>query len=190
MTDRALLELAASHVSYDPETGSMKWNARNGDGRDIKRWNSRYAGKEVGTYDNKGYRRILMRFGNETIFRVRVHQLAWFIVHGQQVGEIDHINQIKADNRIANLRDVPKTLNQRNGTRKRNNTSGYPGVTWHKQREKWCAQAFFDGRHHHIGLYSDIEEAAAAAREYRARHGFTENHGRSIGAAAEIGKTL
>lgn len=190
MTYRELLEKAASHVSYNPQTGSMKWMVRNGEGRDVKRWNSRYAGKEVGTLDDKGYRRILMRFGKEVVFRVRVHQLAWFIVNGQQVGEIDHINQNKSDNRIANLRDVPKTLNQRNGTRKGNNTSGHPGVTWHKQHKKWCAQAFFDGRHHHIGLYDDIEDAAVAAIEYRVKHGFTENHGRIVRAAAAIGEML
>ncbi len=183
MNDRELLELAAKAagmVKYDPETGSMIWKAKQG-GKDAARWNTRYSGKECGTLDDKGYRRVLFRFEAGKTFKIRAHRLAWFITHGVlPVGEIDHINQDKSDNRISNLRDVPKELNQRNGTRKGNNTSGFTGVTWHKQRKKWCAQVNVLGIHYHVGVFEDIEEADRAAREFRAKHGFTENHGRVV----------
>ena len=81
---------------------------------DAARWNSRYAGKECGTIDDKGYRRINLRFAGRAHFKIRVHRLAWFISFGSlPTGEIDHINQNKADNRLSNLRDVPKSINQR-----------------------------------------------------------------------------
>lgn len=184
MTDRELLELAAKAagmVCYNHKTGSMVWIAKEAGVKDSARWNSRYAGKECGTLDDKGYRRILFRFVVGRTFKIRVHRLAWFIVHGYlPIEEIDHINQDKSDNRIENLRDVPKELNQRNGTRKGNNTSGVPGVTWHKQRGKWCAQASVNGKHYHIGLFEELIEAEAAVRKFRAEHGFTENHGRIV----------
>ena len=193
--DRALLELAAraaGMVNYNPITGSMTWKQKPKNTKDSARWNSRYSGKECGTVDDKGYRRILFRFQPDSTFKIRVHRLAWFIVYGViPFGEIDHINQIKTDNRIENLRDVPKSINQRNVPRRVSNTSGVPGVTWHKQRAKWCAQASVDGKHHHIGLFTAIEDAEKAAKEFRAAHGFSEIHGRAIvRAAAELGKQI
>lgn len=184
MSDRELLEdaaKAAGMVDYNSETGSMVWRNKDEREPDAVRWNSRYAGKECGTVDDKGYRRILFRFDRASPFKIRAHRLAWFISYGSlPVGEIDHINQDKADNRLTNLRDVPKALNQRNGTRKGNNTSGVAGVSWHKQRGKWCAQASMDGKHYHLGLFEEITEAETAARKFRASHGFTETHGRSV----------
>lgn len=183
-SDRELLELAAKAagmVDYNPVTGVMTWKSKSLDAKDSARWNARYAGKECGTVDDKGYRRILFRFGKTSAFRIRTHRLAWFIAYGVlPTAEIDHINQDKSDNRLSNLRDVPKELNQRNGTRKSNNTSGVPGVTWHKQRGKWCAQVNVLGIHYHVGLFDDIENADKAVREFRATHGFTENHGRAV----------
>ncbi len=194
MNEREMLELAAKAagmVDYNPITGSMIWRAKNHSEPDAARWNARYAGKECGTIDDKGYRRLLFRFGDGPTFKIRAHRLAWFITHGSMPsGEIDHINQHKTDNRICNLRDVPKNINQRNGTRKGNNTSGVAGVTWHKQRGKWCAQASIDGKHHHIGLYEELTAAETAVRKFRREHGFTESHGAITRAAAEIGKAM
>lgn len=181
MTEIELLELAAKAaglINYDPITGSMKWNYKQKDVKDSTRWNARYADKECGTVDDKGYRRILFRLETGAAVKIRAHRLAWFITYGAMpLGEIDHINQDKLDNRLANLRDVSKDINQRNGTRKRNNTSGVPGVTWHKQHKKWYAQANILGVHYSIGLFKDLSEAGNAAKEFRAKHGFTENHG-------------
>lgn len=196
-TDRELLELAAKAagmIRYDKNSGSMTWLEKPSTDKDSARWNARYAGKECGTLDDKGYRRILLRFETNKTFKIRAHRLAWFIVNGVLPnGEIDHINQDKLDNRISNLRDVTKEVNQRNGTRKSNNTSGVAGVCWHKQRKKWCAQAAGIGekKSKHIGLFDTIEEADAAVRLFRSENGYTANHGRAIvRAAAAIGEGM
>ncbi|HCF2412888.1 TPA: HNH endonuclease [Pseudomonas aeruginosa] len=190
MNDRELLELAAraaGMLDYNRETGQMVWRAKPVMTSEDKRWNSRYANSVAGTIDDRGYIRILVQIGVKKR-KIRAHQLAWFIVTGSlPVGEIDHINQDKQDNRFINLRDVPKSINQRNGTRKRNNTSGIPGVTWHKQRQKWCAQASVNGKHYHLGLFAKIEDAERATLQFRAENGFTKTHGR---AAAENGKSM
>ena len=189
MDDRTLLERAAKMVIYNQETGSMIWREKDSRTSDSNRWNARYAGHECGSNDGKGYRRIRFKFDTGEILRVRVHRLAWYMVFGvPPSGEIDHINQNKADNRLSNLRDVPKELNQRNGTRKRNNTSGVPGVYWHKQRKKWCAQASMDGKHYHLGLFTDMDEAEKITKMFRAANGFTDTHGRIVRAAAAMAK--
>ena len=192
MSDRELLELAAKAVSYDPKTGVMTWKPKPLAIKDALRWNARYANKECGTNDDHGYRRILFRFERGRTFKIRTHRLAWFIIHGEPPkGEIDHINQDKLDNRISNLRDVCRSKNQRNGTRKCNNTSGVTGVTWHKQRQKWCAQVSVNGKHNHVGLFENIADAESAVSAFRAANGFTATHGRAIvRAAASIGEQL
>lgn len=191
MTEHDLLELSTL-VVYDKETGRMVWKKRSGRSKDDARWNARYAETECGTIDDRGYRRILFRSKDGKARRVRVHQLAWYILTGaKQDGEIDHINQNKLDNRASNLRCVSKSENMRNSPIKSSNSSGVTGVTWHKQRGKWCAQASIDGKHHHIGLFENINDAANAVVDFRRKNNFSENHGRAIvRAAAAIGEKL
>lgn len=56
--------------------------------------------------------------------------------------------------------------NVRNLTAKiaKNNTSGYKGVTWDKNRRKWVAQIVFQGKNYYLGRYDKKEDAAEARR--------------------------
>lgn len=76
--------------------------------------------------------------------------------------EVDHINRDKLDNRRANLRVVDHPTNQRNTGPQANNTSGYKGVTWDKNRQKWVAKTRHLGKHIFIGRFGTAEEAADA----------------------------
>ena len=49
--------------------------------------------------------------------------------------------------------------------RPKNNTSGYKGVTWAKDKEKWCAQIVFKGKRYYLGYYEKKEEAVEARKE-------------------------
>lgn len=98
------------------------------------------------------------------------HRLAWLWVHGTlPEQDIDHINGIKSDNRIANLRDVSHAVNTANlvGPQE-NNTSGYLGVTRHKG--KWRAQISVDGKMRYVGLFASAEEAHQAYLAAKANH--------------------
>lgn len=90
-----------------------------------------------------------------------VHHLVWFLFNGRlPIYEIDHINGIKNDNRIENLRDVPHRVNMENvRAPSEANTSGYLGVTWKKASKKWCAQIKVKGRKRHLGLFVTAEDA-------------------------------
>lgn len=76
--------------------------------------------------------------------------------------EVDHINHNKLDNTAANLRVCTGADNKHNAPLQRNNSSGYKGVSWDKQRNKWRAQLKLDNRKIYIGLYPSPEEAAGA----------------------------
>jgi hypothetical protein len=93
-----------------------------------------------------------------------VHRLAWLHYYGEWPKEqIDHINGDKHDNRIANLRDVPRGHNQQNFRKpNRNNTSGFLGVSWFRKTGRWTASITVDGRRKCIGYYATKEDAYAA----------------------------
>lgn len=92
------------------------------------------------------------------------HRLAWLHVYGEwPKQDIDHINGIKNDNRICNLRDICHQANAHNLQRlNRNNTSGHTGVTWDRRRGKWVAQIKLNRKRFGLGSYSDVVDAAAA----------------------------
>lgn len=91
---------------------------------------------------------------------------------------IDHINRVKTDNRIANLRLVSNVVNHRNMPRNTNNTSGVTGVIWDKVHGKWIAQIGVNGVMERIGSFADKEEAITARKDAEAKYCFHENHGK------------
>jgi hypothetical protein len=74
---------------------------------------------------------------------------------------VDHINGNRLDNRRANLRVATPSENNAN-SRDRPRRSGYRGVYWHRQAERWVSQISVNGRLRHLGLFDDPEEAAKA----------------------------
>lgn len=95
-------------LSYDPESGVLTWLPRPlrfcKNKNEQKRWNSRCAGKIIKPQNSKSY----IRF---KIFDVvyRAHRVCWALHHGEWPPEhlhIDHINEIKNDNRMDNLQLV------------------------------------------------------------------------------------
>lgn len=179
-------EVLQNLLEYNPETGKLFWIARPvsmfgsskyGSAEAVARtWNSQNAGKEAFTSTTCfGYRQgcILGR-------RKEAHRVIWALHYGEwPTGEIDHVNGVRDDNRIANLRHVSRAGNQRNKKRQANNTSGAPGIYFDKPTKSWRAQITVNRVRMHIGLYATFDEAVAARKAAEARYGFHENHGRA-----------
>jgi len=106
------------------------------------------------------------------------HRLAWLYVNGEfPPDQIDHINHVRNDNRIKNLRTVSCKENQKNKLMHKNNTSGVIGVHWYKPRMKWKAGIKVNGELNHLGYFTSLREAAKARKEAERKYGFHENHG-------------
>jgi len=107
------------------------------------------------------------------------HRLIWFIVNGTWPQKhIDHINGIKNDNRISNLRDVSCGENSRNLGKRCSNKSGFIGVYFSKQREKWVAQIRVNGIAKHLGLFKCKLRAVWEYNKAKIKYGYHPNHGR------------
>lgn len=79
--------------------------------------------------------------------------------------EIDHINQDKLDNRRDNLRMADSRRNKANIKRRRDNTSGFKGVSWNKRRGCWTADITSFGKHKCLGQFKVVSDAAKAYDE-------------------------
>lgn len=141
--------ILALNLSYDPSTGLFTWLQQCGR---VKK------GEVAGTVNGKGYVQIRIK-GRIYL----AHRLAWLCVHGELPASLlDHINMDKQDNRIANLRLSNKSQNSQNTLTSAANTSGYKGVSWSKQFNKWRASIKLNQKSKHLGLFDSKEDANAA----------------------------
>jgi hypothetical protein len=99
----------------------------------------------------------------------RAHRLAWLYIYGKWPNDqIDHVNGIKNDNRLCNLRECNQSKNNYNRKMQKNNTSGIKGVCKHK--DKWMVQFKINKNVMYFGTYDDIEFAELVANEVRAKY--------------------
>jgi hypothetical protein len=76
---------------------------------------------------------------------------------------VDHKNSHDTlDNRRSNLRVTNNENNGGNARLGRNNTSGYKGVTWSRDKNKWCAQISIRRKHIFLGYFDIPTEAHTA----------------------------
>ena len=147
-------------LTYDPNTGEFRWiNSGPGIRRVVAGWGT-----------DQGYIKIGVN-GGEYL----AHRLAFLYVYGYMPKHIDHINHIRNDNRIVNLRSVEKRENHLNMKMSKRNTSGITGVS--RQGNKWVAAIMVQYKQIIVGLYDSIDDAARARKEAERKYGYHINHG-------------
>jgi hypothetical protein len=150
-------EYLKSILSYDPETGIFIWKISKG----------RVKENDIaGNIHKNGYVNIKIDG-----LMYRSHRIAWIYIHGNLPNnEIDHINGIKNDNRIINLRQANHSENQKNCEKYKTNKSGFKGVSWDKSSNKWTAQAQLNGKKYNLGRFVMVEQAAEAYKDFAIKH--------------------
>lgn len=165
------IEELTKRYSYDPESGCLRWIT-------ASRCGKFFAGDRVGSDNGRGYRIFSFRYNGKQV-KFYEHQVIWWFNQGYWSTEIDHINGVRWDNRIENLREVTRLDNTRNACRRKDNKSGVTGVVWHKAANKWLAQIRVLGQNIYLGLFIDLEEAVSTRRTAEVKYGFHPNHGRN-----------
>lgn len=147
LTQERLKEL----LHYDPDTGIFT--------NLTQRSSSCLIGTVAGSEYSNGY--IYIQLGRK---RYRAHRFAWLYVYGEFPEKLlDHINEIKDDNRIINLRLATHQQNKQNiSSPNITNTSGFIGVSWRKDHKKWAARIMVNGRQKHLGYFNTAEQASEA----------------------------
>lgn len=182
-------EIVRQLIDYDPATGIAKWRERGPEffgenvvygvtrspARNARNWNARHAGKVIKSKGSNGY--LYTTILNE---RHLVHRLCFAHYYGRfPQYHIDHINGDRSDNRIGNLRDVPKTENCKNIGIRSNNKSGRAGV-FHMpgKQNPWHAFIKADGKKKHLGCFPTLELAGEARARAERLYGYHDNHGK------------
>lgn len=95
--------------------------------------------------------------------RVYLHR---FIINCPKDKQVDHINGNTFDNQRVNLRICTPRENSWNRRKAKNNTSGFIGVVWRKETEKWRAWIRINDKSNTtLGYFDSPQEAARAYNE-------------------------
>ena len=116
-------------------------------------------GDRFGNYTPYGY--IVGRIFGVSVFE---HRLVFLYHTGYLPSEVDHINGVRDDNRIENLRGVSRAQNQYNRKPNKRCKSVYKGVDY--KNGKWRARLMHNGKPIHLGYYECEVEAAKAYDNY------------------------
>lgn len=147
-------------LDYIPETGEFRWKISRGSAK---------CGSLAGSGNGLGYE--VIRVDGKTYLS---HRLAWLHTYGcWPADELDHINGVRDDNRIANLREATHAENSQNISIRSTNTSRHTGVVWDKRRRKWQSRIMVNGAACYLGYFTDFDKAVAARVQAKAElHAF------------------
>ena len=131
---------------YDAESGGLYWRCSLNNY--IKPWSK--AGKVTG----HGYIQV---HAHKKVHQA--HRIAFLYAHGYLPKQVDHINGVRTDNRLKNLRAATNSQNGMNRGVQANNISGYKGVTFHKKVGNFQARICVGGVIKSLGFFKDAKEA-------------------------------
>ena len=145
LTQKRLKEV----LFYDPKIGDFIWKISTGN---VK------IGDIASCLNFYGYIRISVDG-----VRYKAHRLAWLYEYGYfPENDLDHIDRIKTNNRIKNLREASRSCNMRNTGNQKNNTSGIKGICFDKANNKWESRIKVNRITKHLGRYKDFNDAVCA----------------------------
>ncbi|MBD9455922.1 HNH endonuclease [Rhizobium sp. RHZ02] len=163
------IEVLREKFLYEPDTGILYWRINNRGGLVSPP-------RPAGTHYLSGY--LVVRTGGKGY---PAHRICWALYYGEWPSEtIDHINGVRDDNRIANLRDVTQSDNSKNMRLSSINKSGVSGVYWSSSKRKWVVQITHKRFQKQLGVFDSFDEAVSVRKAAELSWGYHENHGNRL----------
>lgn len=153
------------------EKGKIYWINKNKFARSIE------IGDEAGTIDHTGYCHVYVNGRS-----YQRHRIIWEMFNGKirDGFVIDHINHIRHDDRIENLREITPAENNKNASIRKDNKCGVVGVSFHKRCKKWYARIRHNGKLVNLYWGDSFDDAVKARKEAERIYNFHSNHGISL----------
>lgn len=140
------------YLDYDPNTGHLTWIKKANKGTVLF--------SRAGTLNKTGYRKVKL-FGVQYL----EHRLIWCWVHGYYPSQhLDHINHIRDDNRIINLREVTISENARN-RRTGDTRTKERGIWYCRRRRRYIAEIKLYGKKVYQATFEDPDEAVEMRKQ-------------------------
>lgn len=158
---------------YDEETGFLYYLDRPDETFTSRRaansWRANFCGEMAGCvikYDGREYVQIQL-YGKKYV----AHRIIWKMYYGSEPPEIiDHADGNGTNNKIDNIRAATIFQNGWNVKKSSRNKSGYKGVSFNKERNRWRAAIRVNKKDILIGYYSSAKEASEAYQKASAKH--------------------
>lgn len=147
MNEKITTDILKKYLSYSPDTGQFIWI-------DHPIYKNK-VGKTAGARSKEGY--IIISICGRYH---KAHRLAWLYYYNEWPNVIDHLNGVRDDNRIKNLRNTDMRGNASNMERHRN--GHLLGAQYFKRDNKWDASCWVNGKKYHIGRFDTEQEAHKA----------------------------
>ena len=148
-------ETAHRLFDYDPETGTLTWKER--------RSHNALKGCVAGTLHHSGYIQISHK---RKLYLA--HRVIWLMTTGKWPKNLmDHINGVRDDNRLCNLREATMSENHQN--RKSASNTGIPGISRRKSGS-YYVQLKLNGKHVFHTVFPSLDEAIEALKKAKKEH--------------------
>src|SRR3990167_394585 len=143
-------DIAREYLSYDQSTGELRWR--------FDHWGRKTGELAGGLHKSTGYMRVSL-LGK----KISAHRLIWLMVHDEWPPMLDHINGIRTDNRLENLRVTDSLLNSQNRIAPSvGSSASLLGAQMHKASGLWKSTIRSGEKKISLGLFATQEEAHAA----------------------------
>lgn len=171
---KALPSAADLHalLSYDQETGALRWRMKKPSTRSNICWNNKCGGKAAGTVGAKGYISIGIRSEGKPTYYL-AQRIVWKMMTGAEPAEfVDHKDGDRQNLKWGNLREATNAENIQNSKRRSDNKSGVKGVHWDSWHGKWKAVITANKKSIQLGRFKSVGDAEMAVLAARSRlHG-------------------
>ena len=150
----------SQYFHYNPETGQLTWA--------ISRSNQVRAGTPIKGINNNGY--IVLQLLGKDFY---AHRIAMIMagVDLKPTDYVDHINNVRTDNRIVNLRIATNSQNAQNSKLRKHNQSGFKGAKLQKNG-RYGSRIIVNKKAYWLGTYATAQEAHEVYKEASIRmHG-------------------